>query len=121
DRKVADPDRPLVGTRWVVQSVIDRDVASSIPSGAVAHLTLSADAFRGNDGCNEMGGTVATTSTTIRFSDVFTTKMACEPDRMRLEQSVLEVLRDEVNYQIDADLLRLRHPGGRGLDLRAER
>jgi heat shock protein HslJ len=122
DRKIADPDRPLTGTRWVLESVIDRDAASSIPVGAVAHLTLNSDgAFRGNDGCNEMGGSAATMSATIRFSDVFTTKMACEPDRMRLEQAVLAVLRDEVTYEIDADVLRLRHPSGKGLDFRAER
>ena len=40
---------------------------------------------------------------------------------MRLEQAVLAVLRDTVTYEVNADLLRLRHPGGKGLDLRAER
>lgn len=122
DRKVADPDRPLTATRWVLESVIDRDTASSIPIGARAHLTIGADGtFTGNTGCNEMGGAAATTGTMIAFSDVFTTRMACEPDRTRLEQAVLAVLRDSPTYEIEADLLRLRHPSGKGLDLRAER
>lgn len=122
DRKVADPDRPLAGTLWTVESTIDGQVASSIPFGAVAHFTLNPDgAFRGNTGCNQMGGTAVTTSTAIGFSGVFTTKMACESDRLRLEQAVLDVLRDEVTYTVDADVLRLRHPSGKGLDLRAER
>lgn len=122
DRKVADPDRPLAGTLWTVESLIDGQVASSIPLGAVAHFTINPDgALRGNTGCNQMGGTVVVTSTTLRFSGVFTTKMACEPDRMRLEQAVLDVLRDDVSYTIDADVLRLRHTSGKGLDLRAER
>lgn len=122
DRKVAAPDRPLIGTRWVVESLIDREAASSIPGGAVAHLTIGADGrSSGNTGCNQMGGSAATTATTIAFSDVFTTRMACDPDRTRLEQAVLAVLRGTVTYEIDADVLRLRHPGGKGLDLRAER
>lgn len=122
DRTVADPDRPLTGTRWIVESIIDRDTASSIPQGAVAHLLVNADGtFTGNTGCNQMGGAAPLAQATIRFGGVFTTKMACEPDRMRLEQAVLSVLADDVSYEIDADQLRLRHPSGRGLDLRAER
>lgn len=122
DRKVADPDRPLTGTRWVVQGLIDRDVASSIPAGAVAHLTIGADGtVTGNTGCNEMGGSAVATATAITFSGVFTTRRACEPDPMLLEQAVLGVLRDTVTFEIDADALRLRHASGKGLDLRAER
>lgn len=120
DRTVADPDRPLVGTRWVVDTVIDGAVAGSTPQGAEASLVINPDgAFRGNSGCNQMGGNATLTPTTIKFSDVFTTKMACEPDRMRLEQAVLAVLRDAVTYRIDADALRLVHPSGAGLVLRA--
>jgi heat shock protein HslJ len=122
DRTVADPDRPLIGTRWVVESIIDRDTASSIPQAAVAHLLLNADGtFTGNTGCNHMGGGAVVAAPTIRFADVFTTKMACEEGRMRLEQTVLGVLHGTVNYEIEADLLRLRDTSGKGLDLRAER
>ena len=122
DREVADPDRPLVGTRWVVETIVDRDIASSVPQGATAYAILGSDGtFVGSTGCNEMGGSATPASKTIRFANVFTTKMACQQDRMRLEQAVLTVLRDEVGYEIEADLLRLRHPTGKGLDLRAER
>jgi heat shock protein HslJ len=122
DRTVADPDRPLIGTRWVVQSVIDRETASSIPQGAVAQLQLNADGtFTGNTGCNNMGGGAVVAGANIRFAGVFTTKMACEEGRMRLEQIVLSVLHDTVSYEIEADQLRLRDASGKGLDLRAER
>jgi heat shock protein HslJ len=122
DRTVADPDRPLIATRWTVESIIDRDTASSIPQGATAQLLFGADGtFTGNTGCNQMGGTAAITNAALRFSGVFTTKMACEDGRMRLEQAVLEVLRDDVSYEIEADQLRLRHSSGKGIDLRAER
>jgi heat shock protein HslJ len=120
DRKVADPDRPLVGTRWVVDTVIDGSMAGSTPQGAEAAFVIDPDgAFRGSSGCNTMGGNATVTTTTITFSNVFTTKMACEPDRMRLEQAVLRVLAGAVTYRIDADALHLTHPNGAGLVLRA--
>jgi heat shock protein HslJ len=56
---------------------------------------------------------------TITFSEVITTKMACDDDRMRVERAVLATLDGDVRYQVDADVLRLDGPGGRGLRLRA--
>ena len=55
----------------------------------------------------------------ITFSEVITTKMACDDDRMRVERAVLATLDGDVAYQIDADVLRLDGPGGHGLRLRA--
>lgn len=37
------------------------------------------------------------------------------------EQAMLAVVRDTVTYEVEADVLRLRHPSGKGLDLRADR
>jgi heat shock protein HslJ len=68
-----------------------------------------------------MGGTsvIDETRSTIRFSEVITTKMACEDDRMRLERAVLSTLQGDVRYEIEADVLKLDAPNGRGLRLRA--
>jgi heat shock protein HslJ len=123
DREVADPDRPLRGTKWVVDTIIEGDTASSVPAGAEAHLTFEdGDRFGGNTGCNGMGGNsvVDEAASTITFSEVITTKMACEENRMRLERAVLATLDGDVAYRIDADVLRLDGPGGHGLRLRAQ-
>ena len=45
--------------------------------------------------------------------------MACDDDRMRLERAVLDTLKGDVRYEIDAAVLRLDGPGGHGLRLRA--
>ena len=121
DREVADPDRPLVATRWNVESLVSGDVTSSVPAGTQAHLIFAADGtLSGSDGCNLVSGGAKAASGTIHFADIVTTKMACEPDRARLEAAVLAVLREgDVAYEVEADLLRLRAPGGVGLDLRA--
>jgi heat shock protein HslJ len=122
DRQVADPDRPLQGTRWVVDTVVDGDAASSVPEGAEAHVTLGEDGtFGGSTGCNQMGGDAAVDdgAGTITWSDVVATKIACEDDRMALERAVLSVLDGTVTYEIEADRLTLTHPQGKGLGLRA--
>jgi heat shock protein HslJ len=125
DKKVADPDRPLRATKWVVDTVVDGESASSVPAGAEAFLGFGdgadRDRFTGNTGCNGMGGTsvVHEERPTITFSEVITTKMACDDDRMRLERAVLDTLKGDVRYQIDADVLRLDGSGGHGLRLRA--
>ena len=122
DREVANPDRPLRGTKWVVDTLVEREAASSVPAGIEAHLTFEEGrSFRGNTGCNGMGGNsnVDEGKATIAFSDVITTKMACDDDRMRVERAVLATLDGDVRYEIDADVLRLDGPGGHGLRLRA--
>lgn len=122
DREVADPDRPLRGTRWMVDTVIDGETASSVPEGADANIILgNDDDFGGSTGCNQMGGTavVDEAAGTVAFRDVFATKIACDDDKMALEEAVLSVLDGEVTYTIKADRLTLSHPNGKGLGLHA--
>jgi heat shock protein HslJ len=121
DRETADPDRPLRGTRWVVDGIVEGDAVSSVPAGAEAHLTIDKerDSFGGNTGCNQMGGAARPAERTVTFSEVITTKVACQDDRMRLERAVLSVLDGDVTWDIEADVLHLTHPNGRGLILRA--
>lgn len=127
DRETADPDRPLRGTRWTVDTIIEGESASSVPAGAEAHLTIGdgdgdeRDRFGGNTGCNGMGGNsvVDENASQITFSEVVTTKMACDDDRMRLERAVLATLAGPVAYRIDADRLHLDGPDGQGLILKA--
>lgn len=122
DREVADPDRPLRGTKWVVDGIVSGDAVSSVPQGAEAFVVFSEteeDGFGGNTGCNGMGGKAVVAETTIEFSEVITTKMFCEDDRGDLERAVIEVLDGEVTYKVEADRLTLNHPSGKGLMLRA--
>jgi heat shock protein HslJ len=39
DREVANPDRPLRGTKWVVDTLVERGAASSVPAGATPAAT----------------------------------------------------------------------------------
>lgn len=118
DREVADPDRPLLGTRWVVDGLVAGDTASSVPAGVIAALTFADGRVDVEAGCNTGGGAIRATETTIDFGPIGLTKMACEPGRMAVEQAVTTVLSDTVRYAIEATTLTL-DAGGVGLMLRA--
>jgi heat shock protein HslJ len=108
DRVVADPDRPLEGTRWVVDSLIDGDTVASVPAGAgEAYLELAAGEVAGSGGCNEFSGEAVVDDGTITFGALVTTDMACEPAVMAHEAAVLAVLSGEVEWRIEARTLQL--------------
>ncbi len=118
DREVADPDRPLIGTRWVVDGLVENDAVSSLPAGVVATLTFSAGRVDVEAGCNRGGGAASATDTLLTFGPIALTKMACEGGAMEVERLVSEVLSGDVPYSIEAGILRLG-AGATGLTLRA--
>lgn len=118
DEKVANPDRPLEGTTWVVEGLVQNQAVSSVPAGLTSTLVF-ADGKVTYAGCNRGSGDATVGEATIVFGPIATTRMACPGPSMELEQFVLGVLTGEVTYSIDADVLHLLGAGG-GLDLRAQ-
>ena len=121
DREVAEPDLPLVGPTWTVDTLIDGDVASSVPGGRPATLVFAGDGrVQVDTGCNAGAGsyTADASAGTIRFSAIGLTKRACQDDVGRLESALLAVLgSDSVTYRIEASRLELR-AGTRAVQLR---
>jgi len=118
DRKVADPDRPLEGTRWVVDGIVTGDAVSSVPAGVTAALTIADGKLALEAGCNIGGGSVTVKPATVTVGPLMLTKKACEPGPSMVESAVVEVLTGEVAYAIEADVLTLTN-GRIGLTLRA--
>jgi len=121
DRRVADPDRPLVGTAWTLESIISGDAVSSVPSGAQATTLL----FNGDGtvtvstGCNQGSAQCASASTGITFANLVLTKKACVGPGEALEAAVVGVLRAaSITISISAASLTLQ-AGANGLQLRA--
>jgi heat shock protein HslJ len=121
DRVVADPDRPLAGTRWEVDTIIDKGAAGSVPAGKKAFLVFETDGgVTGSTGCNSLSTRATVAGKKITFAPVITTKMACDEAANALEQAVLRVLEHSpVTYQIEAGHLTLTAPDGTGLRLTA--
>lgn len=118
DRRVADPDRPLIGTQWVVDGILDGDTASSVPAAAIASVTLSAGRADVETGCNSGSADADISANTIEFGPLVLTKRACPPETMGLEQAVVRVVHGLIQYRIEADVLTMTS-GGFGLMLRA--
>jgi heat shock protein HslJ len=113
--------RDLKGTTWVLDTLIDGQVASSTPAGA-PEVTLEFDGeeFRANTHCNGYGGQYSVAGDTITFTPGDSTLIACTPEIMQNEKAVTDALRNEVTYEITADRLTFTHPSGKGIGLHAK-
>jgi heat shock protein HslJ len=119
DREVADPDRPLEGTRWIVDGLVAGDAVSSVPEGVEATLRFVDGELELEAGCNRGGGPVEVADGIITFGAIGLTKMACDGPASMVEQHVLAVLSGRVGFEIEAGVLRLGGANGPGLLLRA--
>jgi len=107
DRAVADPDRPLEGTRWVVDGIVAGDTVSSVPQGVTAAITIANGRINVETGCNTGGGPAQITDTHLTIGSLALTKKGCAADTMALERAVTAVLSGAVAYKIEADVLTL--------------
>jgi heat shock protein HslJ len=79
DREVADPDRPLVGPTWTVDSLISGDSVSSIMT-TLQPPTLSFNSdgsFLVNTDCSTGSGTYTATTTDLTFASVTFATATC--------------------------------------------
>jgi len=122
DRRTVDPDRPLTGPRWRVESIITGDAVSSTPQEAEAHFTFAADGrVTGSTGCNDFFGSYQAAGGMITFSGVGMTKKACQGAVNVLERAVTALFDGRpAPYRIEADQLTVTYSTGNGgLQLRA--
>ena len=122
DREVAEPDRPLEGTRWTADTIIDGDVASSIPAAAEAFFAIAPEgdgSVRGADGCNEFVGTAEIAGSQVTFSVQPSTARECTGDVVRLVTAMQHVL-EGARFEIDASRLTLTARDGAGVSFVAD-
>lgn len=104
----------LVGARW---RLVELEGQPSLAGGGARepHLIFardSVDRVGGATGCNSMGGRYEADGERIRFSDLFSTKMACvEEERMRQETRFVGALERADGYSISGDTLTLSGGG----------
>jgi heat shock protein HslJ len=123
DREIADPDRPLRGTRWVVDGVIEGGNTWSTPAIGEAYITFGDDGrVIGSTGCNSInGGSVIDEATsTITFSQVQGSSSKCDDQRKRVEDALRTVLSGRASFEIRANTLQLAGADGHGLTLRSD-
>ncbi len=118
DREVADPDRPLEGTKWVLDGIVAGDAVSSVPAGVTSTLLITAGHAAVDTGCNRGSAPVQVAADTLTFGPMALTRMACPEAQTSVESAVVKVLDGTVHYAIEADVLTI-DAGASGLTYRA--
>jgi heat shock protein HslJ len=110
DREVAEPDQPLVGITWGLTTIIDGDIASSVPAGVSATILFTADGkVQFDSGCNAGGGNYTVDGDSLHFAQIVATTMACPDPRGSVETAVRAVLDgDPIKFSIDGTTLTLQ-------------
>ena len=110
----------VVGTTWTLETLIQKDTASSLPAGVEPPTLKIADDGTAAvfTGCNTGRTTVEVTDGTLTFSPMGLTKMACGNDAAKVESAVVAVLDGEVEAEVSGETLTLIK-GDQGLTFRA--
>lgn len=122
DKAAVDPDRPLVGTSWQVESLVSADavMTSALLEQSKPGLTIRPDqTVTGWTGCNTFYGRADVAGPTVTFFPVSTGGPACDGELGDIERSIIGVLDGPVQATVDADRLTLTGAKGHGLVLRA--
>jgi heat shock protein HslJ len=119
DRETAEPDKPLDGTKWLLETVISGETASHSMGSEQAYFTINGERVTGSTGCNSFQGVVSRIGNKLTFGELATTRKACAGEGAALEKAILDGLKAEVTYSIDSNRLKLRTANGNGLDLTA--
>lgn len=121
DRRIADPDRPLVGPRWKVSSLVSR-AGRSTYSRVQPELQFRTDTtVEGFAGCNSFQAKAAVAGDRITLSGFTVTNNGCPETATTVDTAVMNVLRQPLTYKIEADRLTLSAPDGTGLELQESR
>ena len=116
-----EPDADLVGTTWLLESLIDDETASSTVPGGRLGLTDDGT-LTAETGCGEVSGTYR-----LEGDGTAVTLLGPEPgpsipcDELAAAQHrhVVDVLADGFTWQVDGTRLLVTSPEGRGLEFRA--
>jgi heat shock protein HslJ len=122
DRVVADPDEPLEGTVWQLDSSIRGDAVSH--TVGMEHATIRFDTEEGvllvETGCNTGSAPYERAGDEVSVGPLALTRMACEPQAMAIEELLVEALDGRtLTVSVVAGQLTLTGEGGDGLGLRA--
>ena len=97
---------------WILETLDGNKVESKnfqnkLPSMEINSATNS---FYGFSGCNTMSGKLFYEKGLLRFTDVATTKMMCDPNIQ--ENAFLKALKSTTTYKIESNRLWLSNPSG---------
>jgi heat shock protein HslJ len=113
------PIDAIVGTSWVLETVVVGDVAGP-PRGARATLDLRSDgSLGGSTGCRSFTGRWIEAGSQILATELSMDQSECPPALVAQDSHVVSVIGDGFVPSVEGDLLTLTDPGGVGLVYRS--
>ena len=92
----------LAGTAWTLTGID----GATVEPGVGATLVFGTDGkVSGSGGCNSFGGDYSVSGSTIRFSAIASTLMACDDPKMGVEQQYLGALQGTVGFSLSGNAL----------------
>jgi heat shock protein HslJ len=115
DVEQTHPDRPLAGTRWLLETLASGGqdgVASSPPRQAQYAVWLefgdgAGTEVTGSSGCGVVRAPVEVTESSLQLGSVPKTRVCSDDTVQQVSRQVVRVLEGRVDYRIDGDLLTL--------------
>ena len=116
------PTAELVGTEWLLDSIIEGDAVSSTNSSAdQATLVLNADGtFTGTTGCRDLAGEYVVAGGSVQFTS-WGAEGECPTELVSQDSQVITVLEGPFTVTIDGGRLTMTAPGGEGLSYTAQK
>lgn len=112
------PDAELAGTAWVLDTLLEGEVASS--TVAEATLRIGDDGTTaGGTGCNELSAMAEVVDGRLQVAELTTTRIGCEDAVAAQERHVLDVLQGSPALTLEGPRMTLLLDDGRGLVYRA--
>ena len=109
------PASDLVGTEWVLETLLDGEIASST-TGMWAVLELAGDGtLTASTGCRGLTGTWALEGDVVRVTGVAPEAVTCEPDVAAQDAQVVAVLSADFQVAVTEDSLTVTGADGLGL------
>lgn len=109
DRVVADPDRPLEGTTWQLESHRSNDAVSNVTGMEKASLRFDGEGrVQVRTGCNQGSATYEREGDTVVIGPIMLTRMACPEPAMEIEAMMTSALDQQtLTVSVEADRLTL--------------
>jgi heat shock protein HslJ len=121
DRRVTDPDRPLEGTRWLVDTVLEQRPGLSqvarpgLPPGA--ELIFESSSLRATTPCGTIRATTKREGDRLVFSGQTIDATPCDEAAAMVHAAVLKAIGAPARISIHAGSLTLTVDSGDGLIL----
>ncbi|WP_216589447.1 META domain-containing protein [Streptomyces brasiliscabiei] len=115
----------LYGTKWRIDSLMDHDVATSLPEAARGKAWFTFDkkagTLSGSVGCNDISAKATVSEDRITLGSPRTTRKMCSDSLMAAERSFLELFRGTVEYRIDHRSITLTSENDAGIGAVADK